>query len=329
MTSSLIDSELESKQQTDQTTDREAEGSPRMEHVDGINPRRRRVRPLPYTLLLPAIAVLGLMLGYPIVRLVTLSLQKFGLKQQFGAAADWVGLKNFRTILHDPEFWAVLRRTVVFCAVNVALTMALGMAIALLLKRLGAKMRLLVSLGLMLAWSMPALASTVIWQWIFDTQYGIANWALGRQGESWLSNPLTFYFVATIIVVWMGIPFIAFTLYAGLTQIPEEMMEAAAIDGARPWQRFRDIVVPVLKPILLILTSLSVLWDFRVFTQVYVLQRAGGITRDTNLLGVYAYRTSFGGNHFDKGAAIAIIMVTITVLMTMFYLRSMSRTEEL
>ena len=323
MTSSLIDSDLESKQQT------ESEGSPGMEHVDGIIPRRRRVRPLPYTLLFPAVAVLGLMLGYPIVRLVTLSLQKFGLKQQFGAAADWVGLKNFRTILHDPEFWAVLRRTVVFCAVNVALTMALGMAVALLLKRLGAKMRLLVSLGLMLAWSMPALASTVIWQWIFDTQYGIANWALGRQGESWLSNPLTFYFVATIIVVWMGIPFIAFTLYAGLTQIPEEMMEAAAIDGARPWQRFRDIVVPVLKPILLILTSLSVLWDFRVFTQVYVLQRAGGITRDTNLLGVYAYRTSFGGNHFDKGAAIAIIMVTITVLMTMFYLRSMSRTEEL
>ena len=130
------------------------------------------------------------MLGYPIVRLCTLALQEFGLKQQFGAAADWVGLRNFRAILHDAEFWAVLRRTLLFCAVNVVLTMVLGM----------------------LAWSMPALTSTVIWQWIFDTQYGIANWALGRQGESWLSNPLTFYFVATIIVVWMGIPFVAFTL---------------------------------------------------------------------------------------------------------------------
>ena len=94
-------------------------------------------------------------------------------------------------------------------------------------------MRLLTMIGLMLAWSMPALTGTVIWQWIFDTQYGIANWLLSAgQGESWLSNPLTFYFVATIIVVWMGIPFVAFTLYAGLTQIPTEMMEAAAIDGA-------------------------------------------------------------------------------------------------
>jgi N,N'-diacetylchitobiose transport system permease protein len=269
------------------------------------------------------------MLGYPIVRLFTLALQNFGLKQQFGAAADWVGLRNFRTIVHDPEFWAVLRRTLVFCAVNVVLTMVLGMAIALLLQRLGSKMRLLTMLGLMLAWSMPALTSTVIWQWIFDTQYGIANWALGRQGQSWLSNPLTFYFVATIIVVWMGIPFVAFTLYAGLTQIPGETMEAAAIDGANSWQRFRDIVVPALKPILLILTSLSVLWDFRVFTQVYVLQRAGGITRDTNLLGVYAYRISIGANHFDRGAAVAIVMVAITVLMTMFYLRSMTRQEEL
>ena len=312
-----------------QSSTLEMENSPSMEHADGITPRRRRVRPLPYVLLLPAVAALVLMLGYPIVRLFTLALQNFGLKQQFGAAADWVGLRNFRTIFHDPEFWAVLRRTLVFCVVNVVLTIALGMAIALLLKRLGTKMRLLTMLGLMLAWSMPALTSTVIWQWIFDTQYGIANWALDRQGQSWLSNPLTFYFVATIIVVWMGIPFVAFTLYAGLTQIPEERMEAAAIDGANPWQRFRDIVVPALKPILLILTSLSVLWDFRVFTQIYVLQRAGGSTRDTNLLGVYAYRISIGANHFDRGAAVAIVMVAITVLMTMFYLRSMTRQEEL
>jgi N,N'-diacetylchitobiose transport system permease protein len=300
-----------------------------MEHADGIVARRRRVRPLPYLLLLPATAALVLMLGYPIVRLVTLSLQKFGLKQQFGAAAEWVGLKNFRTILGDPEFWTVLRRTVLFCAVNVVLTMVLGLAIAVLLHRLGRKMRLLTMIGLMLAWAMPALTSTVIWQWIFDTQYGIANWALDRQGQSWLSNPLTFYFVATIIVVWMGIPFIAFTLYAGLTQIPDEMLEAAAVDGATSWQRFRDVVVPSLKPIIFILTALSVLWDFRVFTQVYVLQRAGGITRDTNVLGVYAYRIAIGANQFDKGAAVAVVMVLITLLVTLFYLRSITRQEEL
>ena len=284
---------------------------------------------MPYLLLGPAIFTLALMLGFPLVRLVTLALQNFGLKQQFGAPADWVGLRNFREILSDDEFRTVLRRTVIFCGVNVVLTMAIGMAVALLLHALGKKMRLLTMIALMLAWSMPALTATVIWQWIFDTQYGIANWLLGRQGESWLSNPLSFYVVATIIVVWMGVPFVAFTLYAGLTTIPTEMMEAASIDGATPVQRFRDIVVPFLKPILLILTSLSILWDFRVFTQIYVLQSAGGINRDTNLLGVYAYRISIGSSQFDKGAAVAIVMVLITVLMTLFYLRSMVRQEEL
>jgi len=209
------------------------------------------------------------------------------------------------------------------------LTMVLGTEIAVLLGRLGPKMRVFTMIGLMLAWSMPALTATVIWQWIFDTQYGIANWALGRQGESWLSNPLTFYFVATIIVVWMGVPFIAFTVYAGLTQIPGETLEAASMDGATSWQRFRDVVLPSLKPILFILTALSVLWDFRVFTQVYVLQRAGGITRDTNTLGVYAYRIAIGANDFGKGAAIAVVMVLITLLITLFYLRSMTRQEEL
>ena len=115
--------------------------------------------------------------------------------------------------------------------------------------------------------------------------------------------------VATLIVVWMGIPFIAFTVYAGLTQIPVELIEAARIDGAGFVDRFRYIAFPALKPILLILTSLSVLWDFRVFTQIYVLQKAGGVTRDTNLLGVYAYSISIGQNRYGIGAAIAIVMV--------------------
>jgi N,N'-diacetylchitobiose transport system permease protein len=294
-----------------------------------VAPRRRRVPAMPYLLLVPAVVALAAMLGFPLVRLGTLALQEFGMRQQFGAAAPWVGLRNFRDILGDDEFWSVLRRTVVFCAVNVALTMVIGMAVALLLKRLGRRMRLLTMTGLMLAWSMPALTATVIWQWIFDTQYGLANWVFDRRGESWLSNPLTFYSVATIIVVWMGVPFIAFTLYAGLTSIPDEMFEAAAIDGATAWQRFRDVVVPSLKPLLFILTSLSVLWDFRVFTQIYVLQRAGSINRETNLLGVYAYRISIGASEFDKGAAVAVVMVLITVLLTLFYLRSMVRQEEL
>lgn len=297
--------------------------------MTSLRPARPRRSSLPYWLLLPSIVVLAVMLGYPLYRLGVLSMQEFGLPQVFGREAPWVGLDNFREILTEEYFWTVLWRTLIFCAVNVALTMVLGVLIALLLNRLGKKMRLLVSLSLILAWAMPALTATVVWQWIFDTQYGLANWALGRQGESWLAEPLSFFMVATIIVVWMGIPFVAFTTYAGLTQISEELLEAAALDGAGPVNRFRYVIFPALKPILLILTSLSVLWDFRVFTQIFVLQRAGGISRDTNLLGVYAYNISIGQNSFDIGAAVAIVMVLITIGLTLFYLRAMVREEEL
>ena len=294
-----------------------------------VTPRRRRPSALPYSLLLPSVAVLGLMLGYPLYRLVVLSLQDFGLPQVFGQPAEWVGLDNFREILSEDYFWTVLWRTLIFCGVNVVLTVVLGVLIALLLQALGGKMRLLVSTSLILAWAMPPLTATVVWQWIFDTQYGLVNWALSKPGHSWLADQMSFFMVATIIVVWMGIPFIAFTVYAALTQIPDELIEAAHLDGAGARARFRFVIFPAVRPILLIVTSLSVLWDLRVFTQIFVLQRAGGVSRDTNLLGVYAYRISIGENDFDTGAAIALVMVAITMLLTATYLRSVLRQEDI
>ena len=298
-------------------------------HPAPVAVARRRSSSLPYVLVLPSIVVLGVMLGYPLVRLVTMSLQEYGLPQVFGQPAPWVGFDNFRAILEDNYFWTVLWRTLIFCFVNVALTMVLGVLVALLLEALGKGMRLFVSASLIVAWAMPALTATIVWQWMFDTEYGVVNWAVGRQGHSWWADQLTFFTIATIIVVWMGIPFIAFTTYAALTQIPADMIEAARLDGARFRQIVRYVVFPAVKPILLILTALSVIWDFRVFTQIYVLQKAGGITRDTNLLGVYAYRISIGENRFDVGAAVAVVMVAITAVLTSVYLRAMVKQEEL
>ena len=297
-------------------------------HPTPVAVPRRRSSSLPYVFVLPSIVVLGAMLGYPLVRLVTMSLQEYGLPQVFGQPAAWVGFDNFRAILEDNYFWTVLWRTLIFCFANVALTMVLGVLVALLLEALGKGMRLFVSASLIVAWAIPALTATIVWQWMFDTEYGVVNWALGREGESWWADQLTFFMIATIIVVWMGIPFIAFTTYAALTQIPVDIVEAARLDGARFRQLFRYVVFPAVKPILLILTALSVIWDFRVFTQIYVLQKAGGITRDTNLLGVYAYRISIGESRFDIGAAIAVVMVAITALLTIVYLRAMVRQED-
>jgi len=216
--------------------------------------KRRRSSALPYWLLLPATTVMVVMLGYPMYRLAVLSTHEYGMEQIFGQPAAWVGLDNFREILNERYFWTVLWRTLIFCAVNVVGTMVLGVLIALLLQALGKKMRLLVSTSLILAWAMPALTATVVWQWIFDTQYGLVNWALSKPGHSWLAQPVSFFMVATVIVVWMGIPFVAFTTYAALSQIPTELIEAAEIDGAGAVARWRFVIFPAIRPILLIIT---------------------------------------------------------------------------
>jgi N,N'-diacetylchitobiose transport system permease protein len=142
-----------------------------------------------------------------------------------------------------------------------------------------------------------------------------------------LLEPLSFYFVATVIVVWMSVPFVAFTGYAALTQVSEDLLEAAELDGAGAWQRLRHVVVPAIRPVLLIVGLLQVIWDLRVFTQIYVLQSAGGVTRETNLLGTYIYRLGIGGGDFGTAAAVAMFMLALTVVLTAPYVRLMLRAE--
>jgi N,N'-diacetylchitobiose transport system permease protein len=296
-----------------------------------VKKRKRRRSLLPLALLAPALLALGLGLGYPLFRLIVMSMQEFGLRQQFGAAAPYVWFDNYSEILGDSYFWDVLRRSILFCAVTVSLTIVLGTLAALLLDRLGPKMRTATSVALLFAWATPALTATVVWQWIFDPRYGVVNWALtelgsDHRGHSWLSSPISFFFVATLVVVWMGIPFVAFTLYAGMTQISTDVIEAAKIDGANAWERFRDVTWPSLRAIYVVLIALSTVWNLRVFTQIYVLQQAGGITRDTNVIGVWAYRQST--NDFGAGAAVAVVMVIITLMLTVVHVRHMFREDE-
>ena len=188
-------------------------------------------------------------------------------------------------------------------------------------------MRLLVSASLIIAWAMPALTATVVWQWIFDTEYGLANWAFDRQGESWLADPMTLLQGGDDHRRLDGHPVRGLHRVRRAHADPRRPLEAAKLDGAGSGRGSATSSFPALKPILMILTSLSVMWDFRVFTQIYVLQQAGGITRDTNLLGVYAYqhldrreplRRRRRGRHRD-GA--------ITIILTLVYLRSMFRTR--
>ena len=291
--------------------------------------RRRRLAPLvPYALLAPALLVLAAILGFPLYRLVSLSFQEYGLKELFAGHGTWIGLENYREIFGDSFFWTVVARTVVFAAVCVALTMGLGTLVALLLRNLGRTMRVLVTAGLVAAWAMPTLTAIAIWQWLFDFEFGVVNWLLTKLGvagyeqHNWFDQPLQGFAVIVVVVVWAALPFVAITLHAGLTQVPAELEEAARVDGAGPWQVFRHITFPVLKPVFLILATLSTIWDFKVFTQIWVLlnQRP---SREYFLLGIWSYSESFGVTRYGKGAAIAVVMVLLLLALTFFYVRQM------
>ncbi|WP_199711225.1 carbohydrate ABC transporter permease [Tessaracoccus antarcticus] len=310
-------------------------GSPAPPQARGTIPapprggRGKGSRTLPYLLLLPAAVLLAVVLGYPIVRLVGLSLNRAKLRDLVKGTESWNNFANYTAILSDATFWAVLGRTIVFAAACVVATMVLGMMLALLLAKLGRVVRLILSISLLMAWSTPQVTATQVWQWLFDTRYGLVNWALVRAGltgfdnHSWLAAPASLLTVAGAAVVWGALPFVALTLYAGRTQIDESLYEAAGMDGATPWQAFRSITVPMLAPIITMLAALSTIWDFRVFTQVYLLQQAGGITSETNLISIHAYRTSFSGNDFGSGAAISVVMVLVLAGFSIFYVRRM------
>jgi N,N'-diacetylchitobiose transport system permease protein len=289
---------------------------------------------LPYALLVPAVAVLAAALGYPLVRQAVMSFQEYGLAQQFGRPPEWVGLENYEQLVTDSYLWTVVVRSIVFCLVVAAITMVLGTALAMLMTLTGKPARLTLQIGLLLAWAMPHLASLTVWQWLFDAQYGVINWllvTLGLEefaGHSWLIDPASFFVVAGVVVTWMSVPFVAFSVYAGLTQVPADLHEAASIDGASARQRFWQITVPMIRPVLLIVGLLQIIWDLKVFTQIFVLQDAGGITKDTNLIGTYIYRLGIGEGQFGLAAAASWFVLILTVGLSLFYVRMVVREEE-
>jgi N,N'-diacetylchitobiose transport system permease protein len=294
---------------------------------------RARRGAAPYLLLAPASITIAAVLAYPLYFLGKLSFQRYGLPELIAHSGTWIGLDNFSRIFHDEEFWRVLVRTIVFTAGAVSLTMLFGTLIALLLARLGGFMRMLLTTGLVLVWAMPVVVAVNIWVWMFDFEFGVFNWALTELGvgdyvnHDWFENSTTGLAIIMGVVVWGAIPFVAITIYAGLTQVPRDLVEAASIDGSGPFRIFKDITFPLLKPIFVILASLSIIWDFQVFNQVWIM-RGNNPSSDYYLMSVYAFVESFRLSEYGFGAAIALVMVVIMFCVTFVYIRQMWRIGE-
>jgi N,N'-diacetylchitobiose transport system permease protein len=286
---------------------------------------------VPYALILPVVAVIGVILGYPLYWLAKLSLQRYGLFELIRHQGVAVGLDNYSSVLHDAVFWHTLLRTVVFTVANVGLTLGLGMLLALLLVRVSTFVRVLLSSGLVLVWSMPVVVAVQVFYWMTNYQNGVVNYALTTlhlgnfSQHDWYSTTFSQLGVVTLLIVWGALPFVVITLYAGLAQVPHDLVEAAEVDGARPWRIFLDITLPILRPILLILTSLSIIWDFGVFTQPYLLIGQSKINSGNYLMSIYLFEEGYFKSNFGRGAAISILMLLIVAILSVVYVRKMVR----
>jgi N,N'-diacetylchitobiose transport system permease protein len=291
--------------------------------------RRSWDRLTPYILITPAIVLLAALLAYPLYRMAVVSLQRYERAQLWGTRpVQWVGLDNYTRLFTDPVFWAVVRRTALFTVTAVAISVLLGLGIALLMRRTSRWVRLLMTVAMMLAWAMPQLVASQVFVWMVDADFGVVNWLIDQipgvnfEKHSWFADERQGWAVITALVVWGAVPFLAITLYAGLSQVPRDLTEAATVDGANAWHVFRAVTLPILRPLIVIVTTLSVIWDFQVFTQVWVV-RYGKPELEYQTLATYAYSQAFGQGRYGYGAAVSIITVVLMLGVMAFYIRQM------
>jgi multiple sugar transport system permease protein len=277
-----------------------------------------------WIMLAPGVLFLLAFVAYPLFYGVWLSLQD----RPVAKPGVFIGLGNFVTLAHDGVFWQVARNSFVYTIVTTVLKLLGGLAMALVINQ-HFRGRSLVRAFLLLPFIVPTILSTVAWMWIFDPTFSVINWVLVNTGVvsggfSWLGNK-TLAMVAIIIVnTWRGIPFYGITLLAGLQTISPELYEAATIDGAGRWGRFRYVTLPLLMPIIFIVTMFSVIFTFADFQLIYVLTR-GGPANATHVFATYAFDIAMGAGQFGQGAAIALSMVpplALIILAMAIYMRA-------
>lgn len=295
-------------------------GSPRRGPVTRLLEDQRWLAML---LLLPTVMLLGLFIAYPFVKGVMLSVTD----AKVGVPGHFVGLQNFKEVWNDSIFRVAVWNTCVYTLVATVVKLALGLWLAVLLNQ-NFKGKTLTRAFILLPFIIPTVLSTLAWKWMFDPTFSVFNWILFRldviHGRiNWLGDPDLALISVIIVNVWRGLPFYAITLLAGLQTISPELHEAAAIDGARAWQRFRHVTWPLLLPVTLVVTLFSVIQTFADFQLVYVLT-GGGPANATQLFATYAYQIGIGTGLLSQGATISLAVfpvLLLVVIVQLFYIR--------
>jgi multiple sugar transport system permease protein len=272
---------------------------------------------LGFLFMLPAAVLLLLFLAYPLGLGVWLGFTD----ERIGRSGIFIGLENYQYLWSDSVFWLSVFNTLLYTITASALKFGLGLWLALLLNEhlpFKAFFRAIV----LLPWVVPTVLSAIAFWWIYDAQFSILSWVLMQFG--WIDGPINFLgdpnnARASVIAanVWRGIPFVAITLLAGLQTIPPSLYEAATLDGATSWQRFRYVTLPMLTPIIAIVMTFSVLFTFTDFQLIYVLTR-GGPVNATHLMATLSFQRGISGGNLGEGAAIAVAMIPFLLAAILF-----------
>jgi multiple sugar transport system permease protein len=261
-----------------------------------------------WLMVIPPVLFLIALVGYPFVYGIWLSLED----RPVAHAGSFIGLANFAADWHDPVFWQVTQNTFVYTIAATLLKMVGGLGLALVMNQ-SFRFKNTIRALMLLPFIVPTVLSTIAWMWILDPAFSVVNWFLryfeiANPGPSWLGNAKLAMMSLIIVNTWRGLPFYAITLLAGLQTISPELYEAATIDGAGAFARFRYVTLPLLKPVIFIVTMFSVIFTFADFQLVYVLTR-GGPANATHLYATYAFDVAMSGGQLGMGASIALAML--------------------
>lgn len=288
----------------------------------------------PILLLAPAAVVIAAVTLIPLVVMVFTAFTDYDQRTLFTGEYEFVGFSQFTAILVDPEFWASFVRTILFTAALVIGSVAIGIYLSHLMTRVSSLTRTILTVVLIFAWAMPNVAASLVWNWLFQPGYGVINWLLTQlrvfgdmTATDWGADTGLAFTSIWLLVVWQAVPFIALTVYAAETQVAPEYLEAARLDGASERSIYWRITMPFLRPTIGLVTILSILWDFNIFNQIWLVSQ-GGPNGSTATLGVFTYITAFVGFDIGAGSALAVITALLLGAMTSVYIRNLIRSGE-
>lgn len=286
----------------------------------------------------PVVIVTLVLVGYPLVRGIYLSLTdatEANMGRTIGmnvipSTYEFVGLANYTAIVTSAEFLSRLGWTVLWTVACVALHYGLGLGLAMLLNR-PVRLRSLYRMLLVLPWAVPVFVSAFIWRYLLNGEFGVVNAmlrAVGFAGITWLDDPFWAKVSVIGVNVWLGVPFMMLALLGGLQAIPRELYEAAEVDGASPWQRFRHITLPGLRPVSSTVVLLGTIWTFNQFPVIFLVTK-GGPGGSSEILVTYAYRQAFEGiRNYSGSAAWGVLILALLVVMAVVYRRALRRAGE-